>query len=175
MVKLSSKWWIGDNPYWNEMKNVWNEYLWNFIIIIFRRLIPRVRNKARLFTFTTPIYCFIQAPNQEGHNRGWDGWMASPTQWTWVWINSGSWWWTGRPGMLQSMGLQRVGHDWATELTELSQCKKTRKGMKIYIYIMEKKKWNFLFLGDMMVCMENTKESTNTRTRRKIGTYTGLI
>ena len=46
----------------------------------------------------------------------WDGWMASPTQWTWVWVNSGSWWWAGRPGVLQSMGLQRVGHDWATEL-----------------------------------------------------------
>ena len=45
-----------------------------------------------------------------------DGWMASLTQWTWVWVKSGSWWWTGRPGVLQSMGLQRVGHDWATEL-----------------------------------------------------------
>ena len=52
----------------------------------------------------------------EGDDRGWDGWMASPTQWTWVWVNSGSWWWTGRPGVLQSLGLQRVGHDWATEL-----------------------------------------------------------
>ena len=52
----------------------------------------------------------------EGDDRGWDGWMASPTQWTWVWVNSGSWWWTGRPGVLQLMGSQRVGHDWATEL-----------------------------------------------------------
>ena len=52
----------------------------------------------------------------EGDDRGWDGWMASPTQWTWVWVNSGSWWWTGRPGMLQSMGSQRVGHDWGTKL-----------------------------------------------------------
>ena len=53
--------------------------------------------------------------------RGWDGWMASPTRWMWVWVNSGSWWWTGRPGVLQFMGSQRVGHDWATELnwTEL--------------------------------------------------------
>ena len=49
-------------------------------------------------------------------DRGWDGWMVSPTRWTWVWINHGSWWWTGRPGILQSMGSQRVGHDWATEL-----------------------------------------------------------
>ena len=59
----------------------------------------------------------------EGDDRGWDGWMASPTQWTWDCITSGSWWWTGRPGMLQSMGLQTVGHDWATELnwTELKE------------------------------------------------------
>ena len=52
----------------------------------------------------------------EGDDRGWDGWMASPTRWAWVWVNSGSWWWTGRPGVLQFMGLQRVGHDRATEL-----------------------------------------------------------
>ena len=52
----------------------------------------------------------------EGDERGWDGQMASPTRWTWVWTNSGSWWWTGKPGMLQSMGWQRVRHDWATEL-----------------------------------------------------------
>ena len=48
--------------------------------------------------------------------RGWDGWMASPTRWTWVWANSGSWWWTGKPGVLQSTGLQRVRHDRVTEL-----------------------------------------------------------
>ena len=52
----------------------------------------------------------------EGDNRGWDGWMESPTRWTWVWVNSGSWWWTGRPGVLQFMRWQRVGHDWVTEL-----------------------------------------------------------
>ena len=50
-------------------------------------------------------------------DRGWDGWMASPTPWTWVWVNSGSWWWTGRPGVLWFMGLQRVGHNWATKLS----------------------------------------------------------
>ena len=52
----------------------------------------------------------------EGDDRGWDGWMASLTRWTWVWVNSGSWWWTGSPGVLQSIGPQRVGHDWVTEL-----------------------------------------------------------
>ena len=53
----------------------------------------------------------------KGDDRGWDGWMASPNQWTWVWVNSGSWWWTGRPGVLRFMGSQRVRHDWATELS----------------------------------------------------------
>ena len=56
----------------------------------------------------------------EVDGRGWDGWMASPTRWTWVWASSGSWWWTGKPGMLQPTGSQRVRHDWATELNCLS-------------------------------------------------------
>ena len=56
----------------------------------------------------------------EGDDRGWDGWMASLTRWTWVWVNSSSWWWAGRPGVLLSMGLQRVGHDWVTELNWLN-------------------------------------------------------
>ena len=66
----------------------------------------------------------------EGDNRGWDGWMASPIQWTWIWVNSGSWWWTGKPGVLQSMGSQTVGHDWATEMnwTELRH-----KDSEIYV------------------------------------------
>ena len=67
----------------------------------------------------------------QGDDRGWDGWMASSTQWIWVWVNSGSWWWTGRPGVLQFMGSQRAGHDCATELNRwgawglewLSNCK----------------------------------------------------
>ena len=57
----------------------------------------------------------------EEDDRGWDGWMASRTRWTWVWVNSRSWWWTGRPGVLRFMGSQRVGHNWATERTELRQ------------------------------------------------------
>ena len=64
--------------------------------------------------FCTVLLCIL--------DRGWDGWMASLSQWAWVWVNSGSWWWTGRPGMLQSMGSQRVGHNWANKLnwTELN-------------------------------------------------------
>ena len=64
----------------------------------------------------------------EGDDRGGDGWMASLTQWTWVWVNSGSWWWTGRAGVLQSMGSQRIGHDWATELNWMEHLDKTRSG-----------------------------------------------
>ena len=62
----------------------------------------------------------------EGDDRGWDGWMASLTRWMWVWVNPGSWWWTGRPGVLWFMGSQKVGHDWVTELnwTELKVNKK---------------------------------------------------
>ena len=82
----------------------------------------------------------------DGNHRGWDGWMASPTQWTWVWVDSGSWWWTGRPGVLQSMGLQRVRHDWATELNwyrfrnkEVNQWNKTESTeMKVIKYICNK-------------------------------------
>ena len=56
------------------------------------------------------------------YDRGWDGWIGSPTQWTWVWVNSRSWWWTGRPGVLQPMGSQRVGHKWVTELNWTDGC-----------------------------------------------------
>ena len=60
----------------------------------------------------------------EGENRGWDGWMASLTQWTWVWVNSRIWWWTGKPSALQSIGSQRVRHTWVTELYLLHQLRK---------------------------------------------------
>ena len=59
---------------------------------------------------------FILKARGEGDDRGWDGWMASPTRWTWVWVNFWSWWWARRPGVLRFMGSQRVGHDWVTEL-----------------------------------------------------------
>jgi len=55
---------------------------------------------------------------REGDNRGWDGWMASPARWIWVWASFRSWWWTGKPGLLQSVGSQRIRHEWVTELTD---------------------------------------------------------
>ena len=61
-------------------------------------------------------WCWERLKAGEGDDRGWDGCMASLTQWTWVWVDSGSWWWTGRPGMLWFMELQWVGQDWVAEL-----------------------------------------------------------
>ena len=68
-----------------------------------------------IFYFCTSIWEGLGAGG-EGDDRGWDGWMASLTRWTWTWVNSGSWWWTGRPGVLRFIGSWRVGHDWAAEL-----------------------------------------------------------
>ena len=70
----------------------------------------------RTNSFEKTLMLWKIAGGGEGDYRGWDGWMASPTWWTWVWVDSGSWWWIGRPGALRFMGSQRVGHDWATEL-----------------------------------------------------------
>ena len=67
---------------------------------------------------------------EEGDDRAWDGWMASPTQWTWVWVDSGSWWWTGRPGVLQFMGSQRIGHGWATELNWTEEAAAAAKSLQ---------------------------------------------
>ena len=62
-------------------------------------------------------WCWVRLKAEtEGYDRRWDGWLASLTLWRWIWVSSGCWWWTGKPGILQSMGLQRVRHDWATEL-----------------------------------------------------------
>ena len=88
----------------------------------------KISELRKLLWVPTSCFCFLMyitnwpwcwersRAGGEGDDRGWDGWMASPTQWTWVWVDSGSWWWTGRPGVLRFMGSQRVGHDWATEL-----------------------------------------------------------
>ena len=69
----------------------------------------------------------------EGNDRGWDGWMTSSTQWTWVWVDSGSWWKRGKPGVLQSVGSQRVEYHWATELTDYKFLDNlSKRWMRIY-------------------------------------------
>ena len=85
---------------------------------------------------------------KERADRGWDGWMASPTQWTWVWASSRSWWWTGKPVVLQSMGSQRVGHNWMTELsTEYSVTQKSleKKVERSILLLLHSHVWSFLF------------------------------
>ena len=68
------------------------------------------------FTHWKRLWCWEGLGARGEGDRRWDVWMASLTRWTWVWVNLGSWWWTGRPGVLRFMGLQRVRHDWATDL-----------------------------------------------------------
>ena len=83
-------------------------------------LMPKLQSLAtscKELTHWKRLWCWEGlGAGREGDDRGRDGWMASATWWTWDWVNSRSWWWTGRPGVLQSMGSQRVKHDWATEL-----------------------------------------------------------
>ena len=67
-------------------------------------------------TYWERPWCWARFKAGEGDDRGWDGWMASPTRWTWVWASFRSCWWTGKLGVLQSLGSQRIGHDWVTEL-----------------------------------------------------------
>ena len=69
-------------------------------------------------------WCWKRLKAGREGDRGWHGWMASLAQWIWIWASSRSWWWTGKPGVLQSMESQRIGHDWVTELN-LTECRKS--------------------------------------------------
>ena len=102
----------------------WKDWCWNWssntLVTWCKQLTPLKRS-----------WCWERLKaGGEGDNRRRDGYMASPTQWTWVWASAGSWWWTGKPGVLQSMGSQRVRHDWVTELTEKG---KSKLPLKLYI------------------------------------------
>ena len=127
---------------------------------IFRMFKSR-QNRPKVLEDTVAITSMKDWRQEEkGDDRGWGGWMASPTQWTWVWVNSGSWWWTGRPGMLWFMGSQRVRHDWATELnwTEL------RVG--IDQNEQERKQWECckVFYISMWLVITHTHTHTHTHT-----------
>ena len=110
---------------WGWMKGRWPKKSTEFLLHILKNAESSAELKG-LDTLATwceelthwkRLWCWERLrAGGEGDDREWVGWMASPTQWTWVWVDSGSWWWTGRPGVLQFMVLQRVGHDWATEL-----------------------------------------------------------
>ena len=89
---------------------LWKEWLWSWSS-------STLATSCEELTHWKRLWCWEGlGAGGEGDDRGWDGWMTSRTRWMWVWVNSGSWWWKGRPGVLQFMGSQRVGHDWATEL-----------------------------------------------------------
>ena len=85
-------------------------------------------------------WCWARLKAGEGDRRR-DGWMASPTQWTWVWASSRSWWWTGKPGMLQSMGWQKVRHKWANELNTDTQNLRSKIQNELYFSLFLRNKW----------------------------------
>ena len=94
-----------------------NEYSWIFIDWCWSWISNTLATWCEELTHLKRPWCWgrLNAAG-EGDDRRWDGWMASPTWWAWIWTSSGSWWWTGKPGVLQPMGLQRVRHDWETAL-----------------------------------------------------------
>ena len=98
--------------YWrrSSLGFIWSEWYWNWNSSTLATLCEEMTHWKR-------PWCWEGLGAGEGDDRGWDGWMASLTWWTWVWVNSGSWWWTGRPGVLQFMGSQSRTrlNDW-TEL-----------------------------------------------------------
>ena len=100
------------SPFWRRsaLGFLWREWYWSWNSSTLATSCEELTHWKSLW------YWEGLAAGGEGDDRGWDGWMASLTRWTWVWVNSGSWWWTGGPGVLRFMGSQRVGHDWATEL-----------------------------------------------------------
>ena len=144
-TSVDFKFWPGDLAPWTaaaylEPRNLFQHYqlcvvLDFFGLTIIKAVLPNgeflkncnvasktVANWCKELTHWKNPWCWerLKAGGEEG-DRGWDGWMASLTQLPWIWVTSGSWWWTGGPGVLQSMGSQRVGHDWATELNWISE------------------------------------------------------
>ena len=100
------------SPFWRRsvLGVHWKDWCWSWNSSTFATSYEELTHWKR------PWCCEGLGAGGEGDNRRRDGWMASLTRWTWVWVNSGSWWWTGRPGVLWFMGSQGVGHDWVTEL-----------------------------------------------------------
>ena len=104
------------SPFWRRsaLGFLWKDWCWSWNS-------STLATSCEELTHWRRLWCWEGlGAGGEGDDRGWDGWMASLTRWTWVWVNSGSWWWTGRPGVLWFMGSRRVGHDWVTELNWLN-------------------------------------------------------
>jgi len=102
------------SPFWRRsVLNIhWKDWCWSWNSITLATWYEEL-------TYLKRSWCWERLKvGGEGDNSGWDGWMASLTQWTWVWASSRSWWWTGKTGVLQSVGSQRVVHDWALNWTD---------------------------------------------------------
>ena len=114
-------------------RHVFSVHMWFFFLMSLQdhnKYISYWESWSKVFRANT-MELWKKLRVQKRISKGWDGWMASLTRWTWVWVNSSSWWWTGRPGMLRFMGMQRVGHDWATELNLLWWKEERKGGTKI--------------------------------------------
>ena len=100
------------SPFWRRpvLGVLWKDWCWSWNS-------NTLATSCKELTYLKRARCWERLKaGGEGDDRGWDGWMASPAKWTWVWVNYRSWWWTRGPGVLWFMALQRVGHDWVTEL-----------------------------------------------------------
>ena len=124
------------SPFWRRsaLGFLWREWCWSWNS-------NTLTTSWEELTHLKRLWCWEGlGTGGEGDSRGWDGWMASRTRWTWVWVNSGRWSWTGRPGVLRFMGSQRVGHDWATEVNTVDDSK-FRTTISLYIILF--KSWGF--------------------------------
>ena len=143
------------SPFWRRsaLGFLWREWWWSWNS-------STLATSCEELTHWKRLWCWEGlGAGGEGDDRGWDGWMASLTQWTWVSVNSGSWWWTGRPGMLRFMVLQRVVHDWMTEyisswmdmsLSKLWETVKDREACVAAVYEVTKSR---IRLSDLMTTM----------------------
>ena len=119
---ISHKTWCTPFPIWNQsiLKEISPEYSLEGLILKLKLQYFCIQYWCEELTHWKRPWCWERSRAAgEGDDRGWDGWRASLTQWTWAWASSGSWWRTGKPGMLQSMASLRVGYDWVTELNWL--------------------------------------------------------
>ena len=122
------------SPFWRRSLNLcsvihWKEWCWSW------NSSTLTTSCEELTHWKRPWRLEGLGAGGEGDDKGWDGWMASLTRWTWVWVNSGSWWRTGRPGVLQSMGSQRVRHNWTeTELIYKITNKDQHKELHLIFY-----------------------------------------
>ena len=132
--------WTARRPNQSIMKSVlnihWKDWYWSWSSDTLATWCEELTH------WKTPWYWERLKTGGEGDDRGWDSWMASPTWWTWVWVNSGSWWWAGRPHVLQSMESQRVRHDWVTKQNWKWDVSYSSIKWRIIVYLLIELPWD---------------------------------